>query len=36
MRVKKSELVGASDQLAGAWDRDHELPDWNVQRSERR
>jgi carnitine-CoA ligase len=37
MRVKKSELVAsAGDPLADAWDRDRELPDWNVQRSERR
>jgi crotonobetaine/carnitine-CoA ligase len=37
MRVKKSELVAsAGDPLANSWDRDRELPDWNVQRSERR
>lgn len=37
MRVKKSELIAsAGDPLADAWDRDRELPDWNVQRSERR
>jgi crotonobetaine/carnitine-CoA ligase len=37
MRVKKSELVAsAGDSLADTWDRDRELPDWNVQRSERR
>ncbi|HEY0391501.1 MAG TPA: AMP-binding protein [Solirubrobacterales bacterium] len=30
MRVKKSALVAeVEDPLAGAWDRDRELPDWN-------
>jgi crotonobetaine/carnitine-CoA ligase len=37
MRVKKSELVAsAGDPLDKTWDRDRELPDWNLQRSERR
>jgi carnitine-CoA ligase len=37
MRVKKSELIASGgDPLANSWDRDRELPDWNVQRSERR
>jgi crotonobetaine/carnitine-CoA ligase len=37
MRVKKSELIAsAGDPLADTWDRDRELPDWNLQRSERR
>jgi carnitine-CoA ligase len=32
MRVKKSALVAeADDPLAGAWDRDREMPDWAVR-----
>jgi carnitine-CoA ligase len=33
MRVKKSELIAqVVDPLAGAWDRDRELPEWNRRR----